>query len=54
MTKECPLVSVIIPTYYRPALLREAVSAFRSQTYNNIEIVIVNNGATPETVSYLL
>ncbi len=54
MTKQRPLVSIIISTYYRPAMLREAVLALRSQTYNNIEIVIVNNGATPETVSYLL
>ncbi len=54
MTKQRPLVSIIITTYYRPAMLREAVSAFRAQTYDNIEIVIVNNGATPETVSYLL
>jgi len=49
-----PLVSIIITTYYRPAMLREAVSAIRAQTYDNIEIVIVNNGATPETVEYLL
>jgi glycosyltransferase involved in cell wall biosynthesis len=34
-------------------MLREAVSAFRAQTYSNIEIIIVNNGATPETISYL-
>jgi glycosyltransferase involved in cell wall biosynthesis len=54
MTKQRPLVSCIIDTYYRPAMLRDAVLAFRAQTYDNIEIVIINNGATPETVSYLL
>ena len=53
MTEQRPLVSIIIDTYYRPALLREAVEALQNQTYDRIEIVIVNNAATPETVAYL-
>jgi len=40
-------------TYNRPALLKEAVSALFRQTYDNLEIILVNNGATPETVEYL-
>jgi glycosyltransferase involved in cell wall biosynthesis len=34
-------------------LLKEAVDAIRRQTYDNLEIILVNNGATAETVKYL-
>lgn len=38
-----PLVSVIVPTFNRPGLLREAVESVLSQTYRNIEIIVVND-----------
>ena len=38
-----PLVSVIIPTYNRPAMLAEAVRSVLDQTYQDIEIVVVND-----------
>lgn len=50
---ENPLVSVIIDTYYRPELLKRAVKCILEQTYRYIELIIVNNGATPETIEYL-
>lgn len=31
----------------------EAVAALRRQTYENMEIILINNGATAETVAYL-
>lgn len=40
-------------TYNRPALMREAVSAFLRQTYQNLEIILISNGAVPEAVEYL-
>jgi glycosyltransferase involved in cell wall biosynthesis len=54
MTIQRPLVSIIITAYVRTAMLREAVSCFRAQTYSNIEMIMVNNGGNPETISYLL
>lgn len=45
--------TIIIDTYYRPAMLKEAVEALFRQTYGNLEIILVNNGATFETVEYL-
>ena len=39
-----PLVSVIVPTCNRPAMLRECLRSIAQQTYGNIEIVIVNDG----------
>ncbi len=37
-------VSVIVPTYNRPELLRRALESIAKQTYKNIEIVVVNDG----------
>jgi glycosyltransferase involved in cell wall biosynthesis len=53
LTSRTPLVSVIVDTYYRPEMLKHAIRCLREQTYRNLEIVIVNNGATAETISYL-
>jgi glycosyltransferase involved in cell wall biosynthesis len=39
-----PCVSVIIRTHDRPVLLKRAIASVAAQTYNNVEIVVVNNG----------
>ena len=44
------LVSVIIPTVNRPALLQEAIASALAQTHAEIEVIVVLNGATSETV----
>ncbi|MBF8436525.1 glycosyltransferase family 2 protein [Halanaerobiaceae bacterium Z-7014] len=41
--KEEPLVSVIIPTYKRPGMLGKAIDSVLNQTYDNIEIIIVDD-----------
>jgi glycosyltransferase involved in cell wall biosynthesis len=46
-----PVVSVIIPSRSRPAMLREAVESVIAQTYRPIEIVIVLTGADAETTA---
>ena len=38
-----PLVSVVIPTYKRPDTLGRAIESVLNQTYNNIEIVVVDD-----------
>ena len=48
-----PLFTAIVHTFNRPALLKLAVEALLRQTYTNLEIILINNGATPETVEYL-
>ncbi|WP_336245840.1 glycosyltransferase family 2 protein [Paenibacillus apiarius] len=39
-----PLVSLLIRTCGRPNILREALISVRNQTYNNIEVIIVEDG----------
>ncbi len=39
-----PLVSVIVPTYNRPDMLREALTSILNQSYQNYEIIVVNDG----------
>lgn len=43
MNKE-PLVSVIIRTCGRPDILKRALESVRSQTYGNIEVILVEDG----------
>jgi len=44
-----PLVSIIIPTYNRARLFREALTSAQAQTYAPLEIVIVDDASTDET-----
>jgi glycosyltransferase involved in cell wall biosynthesis len=41
--QENPLVSVVIPTYKRPDMLGRAINSVLNQTYDNIEIIVVDD-----------
>lgn len=45
------LVSVIIPTYNRALLLKETLHSIVSQSYKNIEIIVVDDGSTDNTLN---
>lgn len=49
-----PKVSVIIPTYNRAKFLSKALESALGQTYDNFEIIIVDDGSTDETRALLL
>jgi len=49
-----PLVSVIIPTYNNYVGLLKSLESINSQTYKNIEILIVNDGSTDPEYSNLI
>lgn len=45
-----PLVTAIIPTHSRTTMLREAAESVLSQTFTDIELLIIASAATQETI----
>lgn len=49
-----PTISVFLPCYNAHAYLTRALESLRAQTFQDFEIIIINDGSTdPETIAYL-
>lgn len=49
-----PTISVFLPCYNAHTYLPRALESLRAQTYQDFEIIIINDGSTdPDTISYL-
>ncbi|MFJ4348204.1 glycosyltransferase [Pseudomonas sp. NPDC089401] len=46
-SQERPLFSVIVTTFNRPALLRDALASLTSQTFQAFEVILVNDHGAP-------
>jgi len=51
LKNESPLVSVGMPVYNEGRFIRESLDSILAQDYQNLEIIISDNGSTDETVS---
>lgn len=43
-----PKVSILLPTYRRPQLIKRALSSVYGQDFKDWELIVVENGSTPE------
>jgi len=48
-----PKVSIVIPTYNRAWLLRKAISSVLNQTYQDFEIIVVDDASTDNTIDVI-
>ncbi|BDF95580.1 glycosyltransferase [Pseudoalteromonas sp. KAN5] len=53
MSNNRPLVSVYIPSHYRPNDLSRSLSSVLDQTYINIEVIVVLDGLCEKSISLL-
>jgi len=51
MQTEPPLITTVIPTYRRPALLRRAICSALAQTYPRLQVCVYDNASGDETAA---
>ena len=51
MNNSIPVVSVLLPTYNRAHLLPDVIASILGQDFDDLELIIVDDGSTDETTS---
>lgn len=53
MSQESPLISIIVPVFNGAPYLDECLLSIRQQTYTNLEIIVVNDGSTDNSLTII-
>lgn len=53
MSKELPIVTVIVPSYNHKRFITECLDSIKNQTYPNIQWIVVDDGSKDGTPDYL-
>ena len=53
MPNTMPLISVVVPTYNRAHVVSDSINSIFAQTFQNLEVIVVDDGSTDQTRSVL-
>ena len=53
MPNDSAMISVIVPVYNRAHLVTKTVASILGQTYRNIEIILINDGSTDDSLEII-
>ncbi|MBW4664429.1 MAG: glycosyltransferase [Chroococcus sp. CMT-3BRIN-NPC107] len=53
MNNNTPIISVVIPVYNGAKTIKETVESVLQQTYQNFEIIVINDGSQDETLAVI-
>lgn len=48
-----PMISVVMSTYNRARMVQEALDSIQAQTYEDFEVIVINDGSTDDTATVL-